>query len=94
MLCTVDQLVLIPAQGERGDPIVVHIEGAMQQSIDPFVAALHQYIQRWGLALAGGYWKPELHIEVAGGGEQHFYLLQQYLKRSGIKVTQRIQAKP
>jgi hypothetical protein len=93
-LCTVDQLVLIPAQGERGAPMVVRIEGTMQQSIDPFVAALHQHIQRWGLALAGGYWKPELHIEVAGGGEQHFYLLQNYLKRSGIKVTQRIQAKP
>jgi hypothetical protein len=94
VLCTVDQLVLIPAQGERGAPMVVRIEGTMQQSIDPFVAALHQHIQRWGLALAGGYWKPELHIEVAGGGEQHFYLLQNYLKRSGIKVTQRIQAKP
>ena len=94
VLCTVDQLVLIPARGERGAPIVVHIEGTMQQSIDPFVAALHQYIQRWGLALAGGYWKPELHIEVAAGGEQHFYLLQKYLKRSGIVVTQRIEAKP
>ncbi len=94
VLCTADQLVLIPALGERGDPIVVHIEGTMQQSIDPFVAALHQYIQRWGLALAGGYWKPELHIEVDAGGEQHFYLLQKYLKRSGIVVTQRIEAKP
>jgi hypothetical protein len=66
----------------------------MQQSIDPFVAALQQYIQRWGLALAGGYWKPELHIEVDAGGEQHFYQLQKYLKRSGIVVTQRIEAKP
>jgi hypothetical protein len=94
VLCTVDQLVLIPAQVERGAPIVVRIEGTMQQSIDPFVAALHQYIQRWGIALAGGYWKPELHIEVAAGGEQHFYLLQKYLKRSGITVTQRIEAKP
>ncbi len=94
VLCTVDQLVLIPAHGERGAPIVVRIEGTMQQSIDPFVAALHQHIQRWGLALAGGYWKPELHIEVAAGGEQHFYLVQKYLKRSGIKVTQRIEAKP
>lgn len=94
VLCAVDQLVLIPALGERGDPIVVHIEGTMQQSIDPFVAALQQYIQRWGLALAGGYWKPELHIEVDAGGEQHFYLLQKYLKRSGIVVTQRIEAKP
>jgi len=94
VLCTVDQLVLIPAHGERGAPIVVRIEGTMQQSIDPFVAALYQHIQRWGLALAGGYWKPELHIEVAAGGEQHFYLLQKYLKLSGIKVTQRIEAKP
>jgi hypothetical protein len=85
---------LIPALGERGAPIVVQIEGTMQQSIDPFVAALQQYIQRWGLALAGGYWKPELHIEVDAGGEQHFYLLQKYLKRSGIVVTQRIEAKP
>ena len=94
VLCTIDQLVLIPAQGERGVPIVVRIEGAMQQSIDPFIAALHQHIQRWGLALAGGYWIPELHIEVAAGGEEHFYLLQKYLKRSGVIVTQRIEAKP
>ena len=94
VLCTVDQLVLIPAHGERGAPIVVRIEGTMQQSIDPFVTALHQHIQGWGLALAGGYWKPELHIEVAAGGQQHFYLLQKYLKHSGIKVTQRIEAKP
>ena len=94
VLCTVDQLVLIPARGERGAPIVVRIEGKMQQTIDPFVAALHQYIDGWGLALAGGYWKPELHVEVAVGGEQHFYLLQKYLKRSGIIVTQRIEAKP
>jgi hypothetical protein len=94
VLCTVDQLVLIPGQGERGSPIVVRVDGTVQQSIDPFVAALHQHIQRWGIALAGGYWKPVLHIEVAAGGEQHFYLLQKYLKRSGIEVTQRIEAKP
>ncbi len=94
VLCTADHLALIPARGERGAPIVVQIEGAMQQSIDPFVAALQQYIQGWGLALSGGYWKPELHVEVVAGGEQHFYRLQKYLKRSGIVVTQRIEAQP
>ena len=94
VLCNGKQLIIMPAAGERGPDVPVPVTGKLQDSIDSFVQALHQYTKQWGIALAGGYWKPELHVIVSPGGEEHYYQLRQYLRRSGIDVTQRIESAP
>jgi hypothetical protein len=43
----------------------------------------------WGLAVANGYWKPELHIEVAADAEPQFANLQSALDGSGFDVRRK-----
>jgi hypothetical protein len=46
-------------------------------------------MDRWGLAVSNGYWKPILTIEVKPGGEECFWELQQLLRGSGIEVEKK-----
>ncbi len=43
-------------------------------------------VDRWGLALMGGYWKPVLEVEVAAGAEPQFQQLLRLLEGSGLDV--------
>ena len=45
-----------------------------------------QRVDRWGLALMGGYWKPVLEVEVAQGAEVQFQQLLRLLEGSGLEV--------
>jgi hypothetical protein len=46
-------------------------------------------MDRWGLAVLGGYWKPILTVEVRPGGEQRFAELQLLMQGSGIEVERK-----
>lgn len=81
-----NRLTLIPAVGERGKPIPVELDSQLAGSIDTFVDAVHGHIQQWGIAIAGGHWKPEIKAEVRPGGEKRFKELQYTLFGSGINV--------
>ena len=86
MICEASRLTIMPAAGERGKPVVVELGMTVKVSIDQFVAALHEHIDRWGIAIAGGHWKPELKVEIQSGGEARFKELQYTLYGSGIDV--------
>jgi hypothetical protein len=51
--------------------------------------ALRQRTERWGIAVAGGYWKPVLRVKVRPGGEGRFEELQKALENSGIEVQKK-----
>jgi hypothetical protein len=89
MQCYEDQLVLLPEKGERSTPLVVPIEDDLTKNLDAVVAAVWQRMDRWGLAVSGGYWKPVLTIDVQPGGEERFWELQQLLRGSGIEVEKK-----
>jgi len=46
-------------------------------------------MERWGMAVAGGYWKPTLKVTVFPGAETRFWELQALLAGSGIDVERR-----
>lgn len=86
MECHDDKFLLLPEQGDGRTPLVVPIEQDVSQNLDAVVAAVWQRMDRWGLAVSNGYWKPILTIDVKPGGEERFWELQQLLHGSGIEV--------
>ena len=44
----------------------------------------------WGVALAGGHWKPVLVVDVAYGGQSRFQQLVQLLEGSGVEIQRSI----
>jgi hypothetical protein len=81
-----DRLILLPDRGQARSPEVILVEGAMTDEIDAFVSLLRQRITTWGMAVAGGYWKPLLRVTVAQGADTRFQELQILLEQSGLDV--------
>ena len=71
-------------------PLVVPLErGRVSGSIDQFVAAVWTYMEDWGHAGPGSYWKPVLNVEVAPGAEESYSELAYLLQGSGIEVIRK-----
>lgn len=81
-----DRLIILPDLDEKRAPEVVMIQGAMAEEIDEFVSKIWDRIEQWGMAVAGGYWKPVLHTNVAQGAHERFRELKVLLKGSGLEV--------
>ncbi len=81
-----DRLILLPDRDERRSPVVVLIDGGMADEMDEFVAKVWDRIEQWGIAVAGGYWKPVLRVHVAQGADQRFQELRVLLDGSGLEV--------
>ncbi|MEC9097338.1 MAG: hypothetical protein VX776_11930, partial [Planctomycetota bacterium] len=86
VICEANRLTIVRASGERGQPISVELGSTVKGSIDEFVTALHEHIDQWGIAIAGGHWKPELKVDIQPGGESRFEELRYTLYGSGINV--------
>lgn len=87
--CQVDRLIIIPERGDDQRQQVIPLQGDVQASLDPFITAIWRQTDRWGLAVANGYWKPILHVEVAPGAEGNFQQLQTLLQGSGLDIIRR-----
>jgi hypothetical protein len=82
-----DRLVLVPERGENRPPQHLPIAPELSPAdVERFVTAVQTEIKGWGLAVADGYWKPVLQIEVAPGAERHFSKLQSALAGSGFEI--------
>jgi hypothetical protein len=87
--CLADQLVILPEEDDRRPPRVIGVSHNMTDSIDDFVSAIWEHMEQWGIAVAGGYWKPILRVEVGHGAEARFQELHVLLQDSGIDVTRK-----
>jgi hypothetical protein len=47
------------------------------------------HIERWGIAVAGGYWKPVLRVRIEPGAEPRFHELESLLRDSGLVIERR-----
>jgi hypothetical protein len=81
-----DRLIILPDKGERRAPELVLVEGPMVDEMDEFVSKIWDRIEQWGMAVAGGYWKPVLRAQVGQGAEERFQELQTLLQGSGLEV--------
>jgi hypothetical protein len=87
--CHADRLVILPDRGDHRDPQIFPLQGAMRGSIQPFVSGIWSHTERWGMAVAGGYWKPVIRVQVAPDANGRFLELDALLQDSGIDVEQR-----
>jgi hypothetical protein len=83
--CHPDKLVLVPERG-LGTNKVVPLGPVTQDALDAFVAAIWQYIERWGSAGRGMYWRPVLNVHVAPNAEARYDELAILLEGSGLEV--------
>jgi len=85
-----DRLVIVPDRGDTRAPVVVPISPELRpDDVTRFVTAVQREIQDWGLAVADGYWKPVLHVDVAASAERQFAELQTALDGSGFEVVRK-----
>jgi hypothetical protein len=87
--CLPDRLIILPERGESRAPEVVLVTSGMAESVDALVGKIWDRIDSWGIAVAGGYWKPELQVQVAQGAEHRFDELRTLLEGSGLEVRRR-----
>jgi hypothetical protein len=87
--CYPDRLVLMPDRRTNRAPKTVALDGPTRDSMEEFVSAVWTHIEGWGMAVAGGYWKPNLKVTVFPGAETRFWELQALLAGSGLDVERR-----
>jgi len=87
--CYSDRLVILPDRGRVGRPRVIPITGSVHGSIEQFVSGVWTHMENWGMAVAGGYWKPVVKVWTARDAETQFRELSVLLKDSGIEVERR-----
>jgi hypothetical protein len=81
-----DRLIILPDRGQARTPQVVLVDGEMHDEMDELVSRIWDIIEEWGIAVAGGYWKPVLQVTVAQGAAQRFEELRILLDGSGLDV--------
>ena len=94
MQCLENAWVLLPDKGTRQKPITITHSGSPQQRVEQLVQHISQRVKSWGIALAGGDWKPELVITIGPNAEWRFRQLQTLMQGSGIEMrVKTLQAK-
>ena len=64
----------------------IPLESQTRDSVDVLVSQIWETIDRWGIAGANAFWKPELRFSVLPGGQRRFEDLQRLLDQSGLIV--------
>ena len=89
VICTTDRLIIVPGRYERLVPLTTQIQGNVAASLDQFIGTLWDYMENWGIAVAGGYWKPVLNVEVRPGADSQYKQLKALLESSGVEVKRK-----
>ena len=89
--CHSDHFVML-ASGAAGSTEVFGFTGGnanLNLATLQLAAAVRERIERWGPALPGGRWEPQLQVIIMPGGERRYSELQEGFRGSGIEVTGR-----
>jgi hypothetical protein len=85
-----DRIVLVPERGVDRAALEVPVSPQLQAAeVDALVGAVQKEMKSWGLAVAGGYWKPVLQVQVAPGAEDQFAQWQMALQGSGFEIVRK-----
>ncbi len=83
---TVSEIILVPTD-TRQKMTRVPYQGDTRAAIEQFVAAIWQYMETWGTAGRGMYWKPVLNIYSEAEATDRATELEQLLRGSGLEVN-------
>ncbi|MDA8744193.1 hypothetical protein N9N28_06125 [Rubripirellula amarantea] len=85
-----DRFVLLGTN--RGEPTEVFgvFNNDPRRAILEMATAVRDRVDRWGVALPGGRWQPQLEVEVLPGGETRFTQLQRLMQDSGVDVVAKL----
>jgi len=86
--CFRNRLVIVPEPGLIGGKSI-SLGPRTELSIDAFVSAVWQYMEGWGIAGNGMYWRPILKVRVAPEAELRFAELNILLEDSGLKIERK-----
>lgn len=89
--CHPDHFVLL-ASGASGTTEVFGFNGgsiSLDQATLQLAAAVRERIERWGPALPGGRWEPQLQVIIKPGSDRRYSELQEGFRDSGIEVIGR-----
>ncbi len=87
--CFDDRWVLLPDNGKTDQAVVIPFDGTPEQRAEKLADAIRRRVDEWGFALAGGYWKPELVVDVAPDASWRFGQLTRLFEGSGLEIRQR-----
>jgi hypothetical protein len=87
--CYSDRLVILPDRGDTREPQTIPVTGPTRGSVQQFVSGVWSHTERWGMAVAGGYWKPVIKVQVAPDANDRFLELEALMRDSGIQVERR-----
>lgn len=85
--CFPDRLVLVPEKGLDGIR-VFYFAPSPHKAVEGLVKAIGDYVETWGIAGRGMYWRPVLSVHVAEGAQTQFQILRLLLKDSGLEIEQ------
>ena len=88
MLCAADRMTLLP-DANTSRSVTIEFTPDLQADATKLAVAIQKHMENWGLAVAGGYWKPTLQVEVIPGGETRFEILQALMSGSGVELQRR-----
>ncbi|MCE5303302.1 MAG: hypothetical protein LLF97_09375 [Planctomycetaceae bacterium] len=86
--CFDDRLVLISDRGTQYNK-TIPLGARTASSVDPLISVVWEYIEGWGIAGRGMYWRPLLQIQVAPDAGQRYEELAMLLQDSGIAVERK-----
>lgn len=88
MYLAADQIV-VEADPYNQRRLFIRVDSTdLENSMDELVEAIWKRIENWGVAGAGGYWKPELKVVILPGCETNYLRMQELLDQSGFGITE------
>lgn len=86
IVCYEDRWIVLPDQAGKDKPQTIMLDVSLQTCAEELAKVIAVRVDRWGFALASGYWKPILQVEVAQGGERRLEQLKRLLDGSGLEI--------
>jgi hypothetical protein len=83
--CMADRWVIMAEPKQQGTK-TIFLRRGLAQARDDLAKALQSRIDSWGMALAGGYWKPRIVVHVDADAQTRYDQLRRVLQGSGIEV--------
>lgn len=84
--CREDRIIVVAERGANMTSRVIKLGPRTEESVDEFVSAIWDHMERWGIAGDGFYWHPIIKLETIGGGAERANELKSLLANSGLEI--------